>query len=111
ASTNPATLEHLYDVARGNEHDVNKAVAAADQAFRSPTWSNMSQPQRGKLLRKLGDLIGENAKELARFESLDNGKLLREMRGQMASLPDYLYYYAGLADKIQGAQIPTNDLA
>lgn len=111
ASTNPATLEHLYDVARGNGQDINKAVVAAEQAFRSPAWANMSQPKRGKLLRKLGDLIGEHAEELARFESLDNGKLLREMRGQMASLPDYLYYYAGLADKIQGSQIPTNDLA
>lgn len=111
SSTNPATLEHLYEAARGNERDANKAVEAAEKAFRSNAWANMSQTKRGKLLRKLGDLIGENAEELARLESLDNGKLLREMRGQLASLPDYLYYYAGLADKIQGSQIPTNDLA
>lgn len=111
ASTNPANLEHLYDAARGNERDVAKAVEAAAKAYRSNGWANISQTQRGKLLRKLGDLVGEHAEELARLESLDNGKLLREMRGQMASLPDYLYYYAGLADKIQGSQIPTNDLA
>lgn len=111
ASTNPANLEHLYDAARGNERDVAKAVEAAEKAYRSNGWANISQTQRGKLLRKLGDLVGEHADELARLESLDNGKLLREMRGQMASLPDYLYYYAGLADKIQGSQIPTNDLA
>src|SRR5699024_8040052 len=110
-STNPATLEQLYEAARGNEQDVNLAVEAAEQAFHSSAWANMTQTARGKLLRKLGDLIGENAEELARLESLDNGKLLREMRGQLASLPDYLYYYAGLADKIQGSQIPTNDLA
>ena len=111
ASTNPANLEHLYDVARGGEQDVHKAVTAAREAFYSNAWANLSQTKRGKLLRKLGDLITENADELARSESLDNGKLLREMRGQLASLPDYLYYYAGLADKIQGSQIPTNDLA
>src|SRR5690625_4143634 len=111
ASTNPANLEHLYDAARGNERDVAKAVEAAEKAYRSNGWANINQTQRGKLLRKLGDLVGEHADELARLESLDNGKLLREMRGQMASLPDYLYYYAGLADKIQGSQIPTNDLA
>lgn len=111
ASTNPANLEHLYDAARGNERDVAKAVEAAEKAYWSNGWANINQTQRGKLLRKLGDLVGEHADELARLESLDNGKLLREMRGQMASLPDYLYYYAGLADKIQGSQIPTNDLA
>ena len=43
------------------------------------------------------------------METLDNGKLLREMRGQMATLPEYYYYYAGLADKIQGDVIPTSD--
>jgi (Z)-2-((N-methylformamido)methylene)-5-hydroxybutyrolactone dehydrogenase len=46
---------------------------------------------------------------LARMETLDNGKLLREMRAQMAALPEYYHYYAGLADKIQGDVIPTSD--
>ena len=62
----------------------------------------MSQTKRGHLLRRLGDLIAENAEELARTESLDNGKLLREMRSQMAAVPEHYFYYAGLADKIQG---------
>lgn len=66
---------------------------------------------RGHLLRRLGDLIAENAEDLARSESQDNGKLLREMRGQLATLPEYYYYYAGLADKIQGDVIPTSDRA
>src|SRR5699024_8869258 len=68
-STNPATLEQLYEAARGNEQDVNLAVEAAEQAFHSSAWANMTQTARGKLLRKLGDLIGENAEELARLES------------------------------------------
>lgn len=55
-------------------------------------------------------LVGEHAEELARMESLDNGKLLREMRGQLATLPEYLYYYAGLADKVQGSQVPTSSV-
>lgn len=107
-STNPATLETLYEFARGDAADVRDAVAAADKAFRSPSWVAKTPTQRGHLLRRLGDLIGENAEELARFESLDNGKLLREMKGQLKSVPEYLYYYAGLADKVQGSQIPTN---
>lgn len=107
ASINPATLEDLYEVPRGNEEDVRRAVASARAAFESSTWSTLSPTRRGRLLRNLGDLVAENAEELARLESLDNGKLLREMRGQLATLPEYFYYYAGLADKVEGSQIPT----
>ncbi|MCQ9164532.1 MULTISPECIES: aldehyde dehydrogenase [unclassified Arthrobacter] len=108
-STNPATLEVLYSAARGNSEDISKAVDSAQRAFEDPRWRDLSQTRRGHLLRRLGDVIGEHAEELARMETLDNGKLLREMRGQMASLPEYYYYYAGLADKIQGDVIPTSD--
>jgi len=109
-STNPATLDVLYEFARGSEKDVERAVNAADDPFRNPAWAGLTQTQRGHLLRKLGDVIGENADELARLESLDNGKLLREMKGQLKGVPEYLYYYGGLADKIQGSQIPANSL-
>ena len=107
ASTNPATLEELYLAARGTDEDVRRAVAAARDAFEAPTWRGRTATARGHLLRRLGDLVGEYAEELARLESLDNGKLLREMRGQLSTLPEYLYYYAGLADKVQGANVPT----
>ncbi|MFT4125390.1 MAG: aldehyde dehydrogenase [Gordonia sp. (in: high G+C Gram-positive bacteria)] len=108
-STNPASGELLYRAARGTAADVDAAMAAAQATFDDPRWRDLSQTRRGRLLRRLGDLIGENAEELARSESLDNGKLLREMRGQLAVLPEYYYYYAGLADKISGAVIPTAD--
>ncbi|EMY33162.1 aldehyde dehydrogenase [Arthrobacter crystallopoietes BAB-32] len=106
-STNPATLEVLYQAARGSKADVDAAVDAARSAFENPLWRDLSQTKRGHLLRRLGDLVGEHADELARMETEDNGKLLREMRGQLATLPEYLYYYAGLADKVQGSQVPT----
>lgn len=107
-STDPATLETLYSVARGSAADVDAAITAAQAAFENPAWRDISQTQRGHLMRRLGDLIADNGEELAIAESRDNGKLLREMRGQMAGVPEYLYYYAGLADKIQGDQIPTS---
>jgi len=96
----------LYQAARGNGADVERAVSAASAAFENPSWRNLSQTKRGHLLRRLGDLVGEHADELARMESQDNGKLLREMRAQLAAMPEYYYYYAGLADKIQGDTIP-----
>src|SRR6478609_7613707 len=108
-STNPATREVLYHAARGNAADVAAAVDSAQAAFDDPRWRDLSQTRRGHLLRRLGDLVAENADELARMETLDNGKLLREMRAQMAALPEYYHYYAGLADKIQGDVIPTSD--
>jgi aldehyde dehydrogenase (NAD+) len=70
----------------------------------------MSQTRRGALLRRVGELIGENAEELARTESTDNGKLLREMRAQLAGLPEYFHYYGGLADKIHGETIPASSV-
>ena len=108
-STNPATREVLYHAARGNAADVSAAVDSAQATFEDPRWRDLSQTRRGHLLRRLGDLIGEHAEEFARSESQDNGKLLREMRGQLKTLPEYYYYYAGLADKIHGAVVPTSD--
>ena len=108
-SHNPATRETLYAAARGDARDVDRAVTVARRTFDDPRWRDLSQTKRGHLLRRLGDLIAENAEELARTESLDNGKLLREMRSQMAAVPEHYFYYAGLADKIQGEVIPTSD--
>ncbi|WP_259453052.1 aldehyde dehydrogenase [Streptomyces ginkgonis] len=108
-SSNPATRRPLYRAARGDATDIDRAVTAATAAFEDPRWRDLSQTRRGHLLRRLGDLIAEHAEELARTETLDNGKLLREMRGQLATLPEYYHYYAGLADKIHGDVIPTSD--
>lgn len=110
-STNPATRESLYRAARGNAADVHRAVAAARSAFEDSRWRDLSQTRRGHLLRRLGDLIGEHAEEFARMEVLDNGKLLREMRGQLTTVPEYYHYYAGLADKIHGEVVPASDHA
>jgi acyl-CoA reductase-like NAD-dependent aldehyde dehydrogenase len=111
ASINPTTGRAWYEAASGRESDVDKAVAAARTAFESPSWRDLSQTARGRLLRRLGDLIGEHAEELASTETKDNGKLLREMRAQLAGLPEYFYYYAGYADKLHGEVIPPADPA
>jgi aldehyde dehydrogenase (NAD+) len=58
-------------------------------------------------MRRLGDLIGEHAERLARLEVNDSGKLFREMIGQLTALGGWYHYYAGLADKIEGRQIPS----
>ena len=105
-STNPATGAVWYETARGDATDARRAVDAAQAAFENPAWRDMPQPRRAALLRRLAELIGEHGEELARTETLDNGKLLTEMRAQLASLPEYFHYYAGLADKPHGRTIP-----
>jgi (Z)-2-((N-methylformamido)methylene)-5-hydroxybutyrolactone dehydrogenase len=61
---------------------------------------------RGVLLRKVADLIGENARRLAELEVRDNGKLFSEMHGQLSYLPQWYHYYGGLADKVEGTVVP-----
>lgn len=108
-SIDPSTGRVSYHAARGTRQDIDHAVQAARRAFEAPSWRDLTPTQRGRLLRKLGDLIAEHADELARAESGDNGKLLREMRGQLTVLPEYFHYFAGIADKVHGDVIPALD--
>ena len=104
---NPYTGEIWARIPRGSEQDVDAAVAAARAAMDAGgTWATMSASQRGKLLRKLGDLLVEHGPRLAEIEVRDNGKLLAEMAGQLKYQPESWYYYAGLADKIEGSVVP-----
>lgn len=105
-SYNPATGEAWCEVAEATAEDVDRAVKAAQDAFENSEWTNMTYTQRGRLVSKLGDLIADNVEELATFETTDNGKLIREMRGQLSYLPEFYYYFGGLADKIQGSTLP-----
>jgi aldehyde dehydrogenase (NAD+) len=88
--------------------DVDKACEAAYRAFEQGPWSTMTQTARGKALRRIAGLIEKNAEHLARIEVRDNGKLISEMLAQTKYLPEWYYYYGGLADKIQGATIPVD---
>lgn len=105
-SFNPFTGKPWASIARGNAADMEKAVDAAYTAGIEGEWPSLSASARGALLRRIGDLIAEHAEELAEIEVRDNGKLMAEMLGQLKYMPNYYYYYAGLADKIQGSVIP-----
>jgi len=107
-SSDPVSGEVWAKVARGTPSDVDRACRAAQAAFENPEWRQISQSERGRLLRRLGDLILENADWLATVEMKDNGKLIAELGNQMRYMSNYYYYYGGLADKIQGATIPSD---
>jgi (Z)-2-((N-methylformamido)methylene)-5-hydroxybutyrolactone dehydrogenase len=95
-------------IARSDERDVRQAVDAASNAFEQGAWPQCTATQRGHLLWKLGELIHEHAKDLAAIEQRDNGKLASEVTAQVRYVGDYFKYYAGLADKVQSAVIPTD---
>ncbi|MCE2474740.1 MAG: aldehyde dehydrogenase [Alphaproteobacteria bacterium] len=95
-------------IPRGNADDANRAVAAARSAFTDGPWSRINATERGHLLRRLGDLIARDADRLAATEVQDNGKLIAEMRGQLRYVPQWYYYFGGLADKVEGAVIPSD---
>jgi len=103
---NPYTGKVWAQIPKCDKADVDRAVKAAFDAYDSGPWAEMTATARGALLRKLGDLIAENAELLADTEVADNGKLKAEMYGQMQYLPQWFYYFGGLADKVEGANIP-----
>lgn len=105
-STDPYRGEVWAQVARGDAQDVCRAVSAAQRAMASGPWASLSASGRGKLLRRVGDLVAQIRERLAEVEVRDNGKLRTEVLGQIDAIADVWVYYAGLADKVQGASIP-----
>lgn len=105
ASIDPATGEAWADMPEAREAEVDRAVNAAEAALWSGPWASMTATQRGKLLYRLADLVAANAGRLAELETRDTGKIIRETSSQIAYVADYYRYYAGLADKIEGAYL------
>jgi aldehyde dehydrogenase (NAD+) len=106
ATINPSTGEEICQVAEADAADVDKAVKAARAAFEGP-WRKMRASERGRLLYRLADLIEANADELARLETLDNGKPLSIAKAvDVAKTVACYRYFAGWADKVQGKTIP-----
>ncbi|MFD1037325.1 aldehyde dehydrogenase [Virgibacillus byunsanensis] len=106
-SINPVTEEVWAEVAEADEIDIDIAVKAAREAFYGP-WRRWTATERGASLRKMGDILLENAERLAFLETNDNGKPYRDTLGEIKRSAEWFYYYAGAADKIQGETIPNN---
>jgi len=103
---NPATGEVLGRVPRATKHDMYEAVDAARKAFQAPAWRDMEQTKRGKILLQLAALIRQNFEELAKTETLNQGKPIRESKADVAWTVRAFEYWGGLADKIEGETIP-----
>jgi acyl-CoA reductase-like NAD-dependent aldehyde dehydrogenase len=105
-SINPTTGRAWAQHALAGEQDVDRAVRAASRAFESESWRALSPTRRGRLMMRFADLIAERAEQIAQVEVADNGKLYKEMLAQLRVIPEWLYYFGGLADKVEGRVIP-----
>src|SRR5579862_471188 len=107
ATVNPTTGEEICQVAEADAADVDMAVKAARTAFDHGPWRKRNGVERARLIHRLADLIEKHADELARLESLDNGKPLAMARAVDVNATIACYrYYAGWADKVMGKTIP-----
>lgn len=107
--TDPATGLPIAEVARGTPADIDRAVAAARACFNSRVLRDLRPHKRGDLMLAVAHELGQATDEIARVECHDNGKTLAAGRAEVALTQRYLTYYAGLADKLEGRQIPLGD--
>ena len=93
---NPANEEPLAAVGKGDERDIDAAVAAARKAFDEGPWPKMSPHERGRIVWKLGDLVQQNLDEMARLESLCTGKTMFDSgKVEIPFAAEVFRYYAG----------------
>jgi phenylacetaldehyde dehydrogenase len=106
-TVNPSNAQVLTTVALGGAADVDRAVAAARDAFENGPWPRMTPGQRAAALWRLGDLILQDAPEMARIETLDQGKPYHwAYNGDVPSAAGLFHYMSGYATKIEGETIP-----
>ncbi len=107
--TDPATNRPIAEVARAMPADIDKAVAAARRCFESRVLQDMRPNLRGELMFEVAAQLDQLADEIATVECFDNGKTLAAGRAEVALTQRYLRYYGGMADKLEGRQIPLGD--
>ena len=107
-TSNPFNDTPWARIPRGNADDVGRAVAAAAAAFRGRDWGEMTPARRGRLLVKAAECLAAKARDLAELETRDTGKRLVESEPQIRECAEYLRYFGGLADKIEGRVLPVS---
>jgi aldehyde dehydrogenase (NAD+) len=109
-TTNPATEEPICDIAEAGPEDVDRAVRAARAAFETGPWPRMKPAERQRMLWKLGELIEQHGDEIARLETLDNGKPIFESRQiDIPMVVGCFQYFAGWATKLAGETLPVSN--
>lgn len=106
ASANPATGAEWARIPEATAEDVDRAVRVAHRACYNGPWAQMTPTERGKCLRRLGDLLAERSEHLGEVETRDTGKMFKETRWQAKYIAECYHFFAGAADKISGETLP-----
>lgn len=99
---NPATGALIGSAAKGTREDMLTAVEAAAKAFDSGVWSNLDALDRGHVLHAIGDALKARLPEFAELETRVTGRPIREMTAQLSRLPEWFYYFGGIARGLEG---------
>ncbi|EMA42158.1 Aldehyde Dehydrogenase [Halococcus morrhuae DSM 1307] len=102
----PTTGEVLAEAQAGNSDDIDRAVEAAWDAYESE-WADTDGTKRQRLLTEIAERIEDKRSEIARIETLDNGKPIREARADVALVADQFRYFAGAARTHGGETVPS----
>jgi acyl-CoA reductase-like NAD-dependent aldehyde dehydrogenase len=100
--TSPTSGETLFDVAHATPSDVDRAVAVAREAYDDQRWRGVAARDRARILNRAAGLLADRIDELARLETLQIGRPLREMRAQLRRLPEWLEYFGAVAQTVEG---------
>ncbi len=109
-SVDPSTGAVWAVMPKASAADTDRAVRAAHAAFSAGPWPVLTATARGKLLYKLADLVARDASIIAELETRDTGKVIRETKAVTGYVAEFYRYFAGLADKIEGATLPIDKL-
>lgn len=104
---NPSTEKVICSIYQANESHVDLAVKAANDAFKSSEWSDLTGSERGEILYKMYEIIKRDASKIASIESIDNGKPYHNecLNGDLVESYEVFKYYAGWSDKKTGQLI------
>ncbi|QLG48545.1 aldehyde dehydrogenase family protein [Natrinema halophilum] len=100
----PATGDSIAEVAAATDSDVDRAVESANESLSA--WQSMSPDERGRIIQRIADGLRDDAANLARLESRDQGKPLTQAQNDVEGAARYFEYYAGAADKLEGKSVP-----
>ncbi len=106
-SINPANGQVNCEIGTANAADIDRAVAVAEAAQRKPAWRNMKPHERARILSRIAQGIDDNAERLAQKQMLENGKVIAECRGQVASAAATFRYYAAVCETAESAVTPS----
>ena len=105
---NPSDATMITEVDVATDDQVQQAIAAARRAFDQTDWPRTPTGDRAALLDRVASLIDRDLEALAREETLNTGKAMRESRWDIADVARVFRYYADLADKEAGRLVDTS---